>query len=79
VRKIRAVQLNEFTGLLQPAGSAVKLLVNCSAVAGRASSVVNVTVTAWVPLPVCVPSLTTALIWPVGDAVPTTLSLVVPA
>ena len=59
--------------LLQPAGSAVRLLVSCNAVAGRPSSVVNVTATDWVPMP------TTALIWPDGDAVATALSLVVAA
>src|ERR1700691_1198493 len=59
--------------LVQPAGSALRLLVSCRSVAGRPSSVVKVTETAWVPVGA------TALICPVGDGVATALSLVVAA
>ena len=59
--------------LLQPAGRVARLLVSCKAVAGRPSSVVNVTDTVWLPMP------TTALIWPDGAGVATTLSFVVAA
>ena len=67
------LQVKLVSVLLQPAGSAARLVVSTRAVAGRPSLVVNVTATAWLPEP------TTALIWPDGDAVPTMLSFVVAA
>jgi hypothetical protein len=70
---LRPLHEKEVAVLLQPGGSEAKLVVSCNAVAGRPSSVVNVTMTGWVP------EGATALIWPVGDAVATTLSSVVAA
>jgi len=67
------VQAKLGDALDQPAGSVVKSLVTCSAVARRVSSVVNTTAT------FCEPCPTTALIWPAGEGVATTLSLVVAA
>ena len=70
---LKPLHAKELSTLLQPDGIAARLLVTCNAVAGRPSSVVNVTETA------CAPAPTTALIWPIGDAVATTLSSVVAA
>ncbi len=67
------MHMNEPTLLVQPSGNVVRSVVTASAVAGRPSSVVNVTAAVGLAWP------TIALIWPEGAAIPTTLSLVVAA
>ena len=70
---LKPLQAKELSALLQPAGSAVRLLVSCKAVAGPAIIGRERDGNGWVPMP------TTALIWPDGDGVATALSLVVAA
>ena len=70
---LKVVHANGLAVLLQPAGSAARLLVSCrcggeAAVIGREHDGDG-----WLPMP------TTALIWPDGDGVAATLSFVVAA
>jgi len=65
---LTVAQDKEFAVVLQPEGNAFKELVRAKFRAVRPSSVLKVSVTAWVPL------LATTATCPCGEAVPTTLS-----